>query len=53
MVYNPVMANLIVKGIPDDLYRKFKADCVMQGISIKDKLIDMIRNEVKKEEKQS
>lgn len=47
IVYSENMANLIVKGIPDDIYRKFKADCVMKGVSIKDKLIEMLEKEVK------
>ena len=44
------MSTIIIKEMPKDLYRKFKAKCAEEGISIKDALISLMILSTKKEE---
>jgi hypothetical protein len=48
MVYTDRMSNIIVKGVPDKLWREFKSKCALQGVTAKDKIIELIRREVEK-----
>lgn len=43
-----IMATYTIKDFDDSLWRKFKAKCAMEGISIRDKLIQLIREFVEK-----
>ena len=40
------MANYILKNIPDDLWKKFKLKCVKREVSMKDRLIELIKKDV-------
>lgn len=39
---------MIIRKIPDDLRRAFKARCAQEGISQQDKIIELMREAVKK-----
>jgi hypothetical protein len=49
VVYTDNMSNIIIKGVPDDIYRRFKAQCAMEGKTVKNKLIEMIKKEVEQQ----
>lgn len=38
---------LIIRNIPEDIRRAFKAKCAMEGISQQDKVIELIENYLK------
>lgn len=38
---------LIIRNIPVDVHRAFKAKCAMEGISQQDKVIELIENYLK------
>ena len=42
------MADYILKGIDDKLWRKVKAVAALQGVSIKDLIIRLLEREAKK-----
>ena len=42
------MADYILKGIDDKLWRKVKAVAALQGVSIKDLIIKLLERETKK-----
>jgi predicted HicB family RNase H-like nuclease len=42
------MADYILKGIDDKLWRKVKAVAALQGISVKDLIIKLLEKEAKK-----
>jgi len=45
------MADYILKGIDDQLWRKVKAVAALQGISVKDLIIKLLEKEVQKLQK--
>ncbi|MDA2916824.1 hypothetical protein MYX64_08310 [Nitrospinae bacterium AH_259_B05_G02_I21] len=45
------MAVIQIESIPDELHRSFKAACAVEGISMKDKLLELMREYVDKQEK--
>jgi hypothetical protein len=42
------MATLNLRDIPDDLRNQFKAVCALQGKTIRDVLMELMRREVEK-----
>ena len=42
------MADYILRGIDDKLWREVKAVAALQGVSIKDLIIKLLKREVKK-----
>lgn len=42
------MANYMLTGVDDEQWRRFKASCDLQGITIKEFFIDCIDTEIKK-----
>lgn len=45
------MGSYLIKDIPEELQRKFKASCVLRGTTMKEELIRFIREEVEKAKK--
>ena len=45
------MAVLSVKGFPDDLYRSLKVICAEDGMTLRNKVISIVREYVEKREK--
>jgi len=44
---------MTLKEIPGELYREFKAVCARQGMTIKDKVIELMKKEIEpKKEKE-
>lgn len=41
------MTAVNLREVPDELYRKFKAKCAMEGKSVKDKIVELMEKEVK------
>ena len=46
------MAETRIRNIPDDVYRKFKALCAENGYKINDHIIELLKREVEKREKE-
>ncbi len=42
------MAEMRIRGIPEDLYKRFKILCIEEGAGLNDKVIDLIRVAVAK-----
>lgn len=42
------MAAVMIKEIPDEVYKQFKAICKEKGLTVKGALINMMRAEIKK-----
>jgi len=49
IVYNGTM-DIRIRDIPEDLHRKLKLICVMQGTSIQRQMIELIEEHVRKHE---
>ena len=47
------MGTIIIKDVPEDLKREFKAICALRGKSLKDSIIELMRKEVEKERKKN
>jgi hypothetical protein len=42
------MKSCSIQNIPEDVWRKFRSKCVAQGLTINEKLIQMIQEESEK-----
>lgn len=42
------MKTMIVRNVPEDLHRAFKALCVQRGVSMNAEIVRLIRESVKK-----
>lgn len=40
--------NYTIKEFPDDIWKKFKAKCALEGVTIKDKLLQLIKEFISK-----
>jgi hypothetical protein len=47
------MGTIIIKDVPEDLKREFKAICALRGMTLKDTLINLMSKEVEKERKKN
>jgi hypothetical protein len=45
---NEAMATINLRDVPDELHNQFKAACALQGKSIREVLIDLMKREVEK-----
>jgi plasmid stability protein len=45
------MGNIIIKDVPENLKREFKAICAIKGKSLKEEIIRLMRKEVETERK--
>ena len=52
MLYTISMKQIMVRDVPDDLHIEFKLLCVKRGISMNRRIIELIRGDIKKKEKQ-
>jgi hypothetical protein len=41
--------NLMIKGVPEELWRQFKSVCALEGKTVKDKIIELVEKEVEKD----
>lgn len=46
------MAELRIRDVPDEVYRKFKALCALKGYKISDHVIELLKKEVEKQERE-
>ena len=46
------MAETRIRNIPDEIYRKYKALCALKGVKINDYVIELLKKEVAKREKE-
>jgi len=46
------MAELRIRNVPEEIYRRFKALCALRGVKINDYVIELLRREVEKREKE-
>lgn len=42
---------MMIKGVPEDLWRKFKSIIALEGKTVKDKVIELIEQEVERKKK--
>ena len=45
------MGNFLIKRVPDELHRSFKAACAIEGIAMREKVMELIREYVEKQER--
>ena len=45
------MGTIILKRVPDDLHRSFKAACTLEGTTMREKAMELIREYLKRQEK--
>ena len=46
------MAELRIRNVPEEIYRKFKALCALKGYKINDYVIELLKKEVEKRAKE-
>lgn len=49
--YISYMVNFLIKRMPDELHRSFKAACATEGITMREKVMELIREYVEKQER--
>ena len=45
------MGDMNIRDVPDDLKKNFRALCILQGKTLRDGIIDLMKREVEKEQK--
>jgi len=45
------MGTIIIKDVPEDVKRKFKALCVLKGKTLREELIRLMKEEIEKSRK--
>ena len=51
VLYNISMKQIMVRDVPENLHIEFKLLCVKRGISMNRRIIELIREDLKKEKK--
>ena len=51
--YTGDMGTIILKRVPDDLHRSFKAACTLEGTTMREKAMELIREYLKRQEKKA
>jgi len=46
------MAEMRIRNVPDEIHRKFKALCAEKGIDMNSYLLELLKKEVEKREKE-
>ena len=40
------MGGMFIRDIPQDIQRSFKAQCILQGVTIKDAVLELLKKEL-------
>ena len=51
MGYIGSMVNFMVKRMPEDLHHAFKVACTIEGITMREKVMELMREYVERQEK--
>jgi len=53
MGYIGSMVNFMIKRMPEDLHHAFKVACTIEGITMREKVMELIREYLKRQEKKT